>query len=134
MGKTRYAVALYGKNKTLVLSCQGVRSPKLKEFRRHKHSCVFDEADHAMVFGNKQIFQAGLDDITLGQSTCNEHAYRVWLYAVPLIVSTNDWLLGASEEQIAWLSQNSVVLNVTEPMWLETDLLRIGNDLPAISN
>ena len=126
MGKTRYACNLYGKNKTLVLSCQGVSAPNLKVFRRHRHSCiVFDEASHDMVFKNKQVFQAGVDTVMLGQSNCNEHAYGVWLYGVPLVVSTNDWLLGANDEQVAWLSANSVVIDVTEPMWVEDNLLAV---------
>ena len=121
MGKTRFACNLYGGEKTLVLSCQGVLAPNLKTFRRHRHSCiVFDEASHDMVFRNKQLFQAGVDSVMLGQSTCNEHAYGVWLYGVPLVVSTNEWLQGATEDQEAWLSANSVRIDVTEPMWLES--------------
>jgi hypothetical protein len=120
MGKTRYACQLFGAEKTLVLSCQGVRAPNLKPFRRHRHSCiVFDEGSHDMVFNNKQVFQAGVDVVMLGQSNCNEHAYAVWLYGIPLVVSTNDWLVGASDEQVAWLNANSVVIEVTEPMWLD---------------
>ena len=55
----------------------------------------------------------------LGQSNCNEHAYACWLYGIPLVVSTNDWRVGASDDQAAWLNANSVVIQVTEPMWLE---------------
>ena len=121
MGKTRYASQLFGIAKTLVLSCQGVLAPNLKPFRRHEHSCiVFDEGSHDMVFRNKQVFQAGVDVVMLGQSNCNEHAYACWLYGIPLVVSTNDWLVGASVDQAAWLNANSVVIQVTEPMWLES--------------
>ena len=44
---------------------------------------------------------------------------------MPLVVSTNDWLLGASDEQVAWLSANSVRIDVTEPMWVEDNLLAV---------
>ena len=53
-------------------------APNLKGVRRSVHKCiVMDEAGHEMVHANEQIFQAGLDHVTLGQSTCNEHAYHV---------------------------------------------------------
>ena len=100
MGKIRFAARLFGESITLILSCQNIGLPNLRTFRRHQHRCiVFDEASHIMVFNNKQVFQAGVDSVMLGQSNCNEHAYSVWLYGVPLIVSTNDWLLGATPEQ-----------------------------------
>ena len=69
MGKTRYASQLFGIAKTLVLSCPGVLAPNLKPFQRHEHSCiVFDEGSRDMVFRNKQVFQAGVDVVMLGQS------------------------------------------------------------------
>lgn len=123
MGKTRYAAQLWGPEHTLVLSCQGVLQPNLKDFNRSIKCIVYDEANHAMVFANKQVFQAGLDEVMLGQSACNEQAYCCWLYAVPMVVSTNNWLLNAKEEEMDWLVKNSVVVDVTEPMWLADKLL-----------
>jgi hypothetical protein len=76
-----------------------------------------------MVFNNKQVFQAGIDSVMLGQSNCNEHAYSVWLYGVPLVVSTNDWLLGATPEQTDWISRNSIQVDVKEKMWVESAFL-----------
>jgi hypothetical protein len=135
MGKTRYATQLFGITKTLVLSCQGVLAPNLKPFRRHEHSCiVFDEGSHDMVFRNKQVFQAGVDVVMLGQSNCNEHAYACWLYGIPLVVSTNDWLIGASDDQAAWLNANSVVIQVTEPMWLETAPIALTDGVATMSH
>jgi hypothetical protein len=135
MGKTRFACNLFGRLKTLVLSCQGILAPNLKAFRRHRHSCiVFDEASHDLVFRNKQVFQAGVDNVMLGQSNCNEHAYGVWLYGVPLVVSTNDWLVGATEDQEAWLTANSIRIDVTEPMWLESDPLAITDGVATMEH
>ena len=77
----------------------------------------FDEAYYKMVIGNKALFQAALEQVSLGQSTCNAYSYQVWLYAVPLIVSCNEWMQGAEAHEKAWLDKNSVVVNVTEPLW-----------------
>ena len=118
MGKTRYAVNLFGPARTLVVPCQGAKSPDLRNFKRAEHkSIVMDEADYKMVIGNKALFQAALEQVTLGQSTCNAYAYQVWLYGVPIIVSCNDWMHGAEDHERAWLDKNSVVVNVTEPLW-----------------
>ena len=118
MGKTRFAVNLFGSSRTLVVPCQGVRCPDLRAFKRDKHKAiVMDEADHSLVMGNKALFQSSLEQVTLGQSTCNGYAYQVWLYAVPIVVSCNEWMLGALEHEKAWLEKNSVVVNVTEPLW-----------------
>ena len=125
LGKTRYAVQLWGRERTLVLSCQNVLQPNLKGFSRDIKCIVYDEASHAMVVANKQVFQAGLDEVMLGQSACNEHVYSAWLYAVPMVVSTNNWLLGATPEEVAWLEKNSIVVNVEEPMWCEESLLAL---------
>jgi hypothetical protein len=60
-----------------------------------------------MVIKNKEAFQAGLSPVMLGQSQCNEHSYACWLYGVPLIVSTNDWMVGAKPHDQKWLDANS---------------------------
>ena len=121
MGKTRFAESLWGQQMTLVTSCQGVRSPNLKNFQRARHRCiVFDEASSAMVVNNKQLFQAGLDLCQLGQSQCNQHSYTTWLYAIPLIISTNDWLRDITDEgEKHWLEANSVLVEVTEPLFFQ---------------
>ena len=82
-----------------------------------------NEAHHQMCFNNKAIFRAGVDMVKLSQSACQAHAYDVWLYGVPIIVSTNGWLMGATEEERAWLSANSVVVVVQQPLWAEPSLM-----------
>ena len=44
-----------------------------------------------------------------------------------MVVSTNNWLLGATEEDAAWLRKNSVVVDVTEPMWMEQNLFAVAD-------
>ena len=127
MGKTRYAVNLFGSTRTLVVSCQGVSAPDLRKFSRAEHKAiVMGEADYKLVIGKKALFQASLEQVALGQSTCNGYAYQVWLYAVPLIVSCNEWMQGAEAHERAWLDKNSVVVNVTEPLWRD-EFAPLGN-------
>ena len=61
-----------------------------------------------MVFNSKQLFQSGLGAVILAQSNCQARAYNVWLYAVLLVVSTNDWLCEAQDLEVEWLNSNSV--------------------------
>ena len=115
-GKTQFARQLFGAARTLVVSCQGVKQPNLKSFSRSKHKAiVFDEADHTLILANKQLFQAGTVSILLVQSQCQEHAYEVWLYGVPLIISTNTWDATADE----WLPANSILVPVDSPLWAD---------------
>ena len=86
----------------------------------------FDEADYKMVIGNKAAFQAALEQVALGQSTCNGYSYQVWLYAVPLIVSCNEWMQGAEAHEKDWHDKNSVVVNVTESLW-HVEFAPLGN-------
>jgi hypothetical protein len=119
-GKTRFAEALFGPANTLTLSCQGIAQPNMKYFERGRHKAiVFDEAHHRMVFSSKQLFQAGLDEVTLSQSSCQEHGYAVWMYGVPLIISTNEWLMNAEPHEAAWLNSNSRVIKIDKHLWME---------------
>ena len=116
-GKTSYAKNVFGPDVTLVLSCQGALQPALDRLEPHHRCIVCDEANHEMVCRNKQVFQAGLDQVQLGQSQCNQHAYTAFVYAMPIIVCTNDWLVGATRDQADWCHANSVLVQVDEPMW-----------------
>jgi hypothetical protein len=100
-GKTRKAISLYGHDRTLVVNCQGLGSalPSLREFSKERFSCiVFDEVSSIQVLRNKMVFQAGVDPVVLGQSACNQHAYSVWLFGVPMILCSNDFQLKSRED------------------------------------
>lgn len=93
-GKSRKAISIFGHSRTLVVNCQGLGAhlPSLKEFSQAKHSCIlFDEVSSRQVLANKLVFQAGVDSLTLGQSACNAFSYTVWLFAVPMILCSNDF-------------------------------------------
>ena len=117
-------------------NCSGGRK-MIRKWSRHfrrmlrgKHrSIVFDEGDEFMVLQNKQLFQSGLDMVTLAQSNCQQFAYSVWLYGVPLIISTNSWYdVKVSPSDREWLDRNSVVVPVNAPLWTDMEPLQ---DAPA---
>ena len=120
LGKTRFAVHLWGRENTLVVGCQNCGDePYLKSFSRKKHRAIlFDECPASLVVANKQIFQAGLDEVRLGMSRTAQWSYVVWLHGIALIISTNEWPGdGVSAGDRAWLRENCVVVNVSEPLY-----------------
>jgi len=128
-GKTRYATKLYGADHTLVVSAQNQRHVDLKNFKRSIHKAIlFDEADEEYVLNHKVIFQAGLDECTLGQSATMSYSYNVWLYGIAIIICTNVWGqadLSACDKE--WLEKNSLVVQVGSKMY-EDDQLPIRAD------
>jgi hypothetical protein len=114
-GKTRKAISLWGHARTMVVNCQGLQNhlPSLKEFDPQRHSCIlFDEVNSRQVLSNKMVFQAGVDPVTLGQSACNAHSYKVWLHAVPMMLCSNDFQMEdrpgqrMAAEDVEWLVAN----------------------------
>ena len=121
-GKTVRAKGFWGAAETLVLNCQGQEQPPMMEFAKSptKYKCiVFDEADWKLVFKNKALFQAGNDPITLGQSRCNTNAYDVYVYAVPMIVCSNNFWEQCNRggEEEAWIKANIVHWHISEPVY-----------------
>jgi hypothetical protein len=129
VGKTRYAVGLYGRSRSLVVSAQGQLTPDLKAFNRRVHDCIiFDEGDEKLVARNKQVFQATFENITLGQSPTMCATYERWLYGKAIIVCTNTWYdKSLSDEERAWIDSNSVVVSVREQLWM-SDMSAIRMD------
>ena len=64
-----------------------------------------------------------LSHITLGQSPTQQHAYTIFVYAIPLIVCTNIWC-----HEDPWLQANSIYVEVDSKLW--RDELAI-QDAPA---
>ena len=121
MGKTKFAMSLFGADKTLYVDCQRATDPDLRDFVRGKHDCIiFDEAPPSFVINNKAIFQANSEGALCAQSQCNQHAYRVFLYQIALIVSTNVWIDEQDQSGDAqWLRANSYHVEVKTPLWIE---------------
>lgn len=123
LGKTVYAKNLLGDPAlALEVNCANTPEPDLREFRATVHRLVlFDEASPQMVLRQRKLFQACASWVELGCSTTNCHAYKVWLHGVLLVVCSNDWSAAVArleEVDRRWLGANSVVLTVTEPMWV----------------
>ena len=117
-GKTSFASCLY--KRTLILQCQGVAQPNLLAYDKSKFDCiVMDEASwDKCVIKNKQLFQAFIHPVLLGQSPCQYSTYQRWLFRTPIVVCCNDWMFGADpitqQPDIDWLNVNSVVVHVTD--------------------
>ena len=81
---------------------------------------VFDEVTSQQVLANKMVFQAGVDPLTLSQSPCNQHAYQVWLYKVPMILCSNffqkESMNGSpmSDEDVDYLKKNIIDASLPE--------------------
>jgi len=121
-GKTSMAKALFGENQTLVLQCQGVAVPCLKHYMkyRQRYKCIlFDEAHWTLVHDNKMLFQGGPAPVTLGQSPTGQFCYDVLLYGVPMILCSNQFLNGADDLQMDYLTKNLIIVSVTEQCWLD---------------
>ena len=121
-GKTSMAKALFGENQTLVLQCKGVAVPCLQHYMkyRQRYKCIlFDEAHWSLVQDNKMLFQGGPAPVTLGQSPTGQFCYDVLLYGVPMILCSNQFLSGADEQQMDYLTKNLIIVSVTEQCWLD---------------
>jgi hypothetical protein len=118
-GKTERACSWHGVSATLVLNCQGVESPCLHAWLTGRYrALVYDEADWRLVWGNRQLMQAGVHPVLLGQSACNEHAYSVLVHRVPMVLTSNAFWAGcpASPER-EWIEANIFYCPVTTPTW-----------------
>ena len=106
------------------ISCTGEPGEvfDLRAFRRSQHrAIVFDELDARTVLKNKKFFQSTNAVISLGQSPTLQHVYSVCVHQIALIVTSNIWMgtvVGLAEADRNWLTANSVVVDVREPLWL----------------
>ena len=123
LGKTMYAKNLVGEQYTLELNCTCCPEPDMREFNPLIHKLVlFDEATPQMVLRQKKLFQCPQNEVSLGASSTNCHAYSVWVHRCLFVICSNRWtrdLESLAEEDKEWLRANSFVLQVSEPMWVE---------------
>ena len=130
-GKTQKACSIYGFARTLVVNAQGLENnlPSLSHLDRRKmDALVLDEGTRQQVLHNKQFFQAGARAVQLGQSRCNQFSYSVFVYKLPLIITSNYFPMtvaeGLSQEDADWLQAN--IIDVPVPVggkwWIEDGL------------
>ena len=119
-GKTSKGMSLYP-DRTLKVSCGGCPEgvlPPLSSFDRALHAAIlFDEVRPDQVLPHRELFQANQYWQTLGQSACNNYAYRLWVYGIALILCANSW--DTSSDKISpadreWLEANSIVVRLPD--------------------
>ena len=121
MGKTAYAMSLFGKDRTLEVNCANEDQPALQAFRQDVHRCVLmDEASPDMVLTNRKLFQAPNAFVQLGQSKTGCHQYSVYMNDALIVIASNHWreaLASMPHSQASWIEANQVLITVTKPLW-----------------
>ena len=134
-GKSRLARSLFGESRTLVIDVQHAEHPDLHGLRRHHHLAILlDEvASPAFIANNKKLLQAHVDGAILGQSATQLYTYEVFLWRVPIMLTTNNWdLTGLTADQRDWIEANCVAVHVTEPVFDEPHK-RTASELAAVA-
>jgi hypothetical protein len=120
-GKTERAIQWFTREKTLVVSSMNTSTPSLRPWLSGKFKAiVFDEGNWSLVALNRQLFQAGMNSVTLSQSQWNEHAYQLCLLGVPLMVTSNNfWQDCDDAEARDWILANSYFISLNAKKWDE---------------
>ena len=93
LGKTVLAKSLFGEAETYYCDMQTAEEADLRRFRHGiDKALLLDEITWQQVISHKVMFQAGIDGVELSRSKCNQHSYWRFLYGVPIICCTNQWL------------------------------------------
>ena len=118
-GKTRFACSLFGMANTFLCQCQGVSQPSLTAYDPRVHKCiVLDEPSRDLVDHCKVFLQASLEGTELFQSPTQRFTRWVWVYGVPIIVCTNEWLKEEDDDANAvWIRENQVHVKVGSQLW-----------------
>ena len=118
-GKSNKGMSIYGVRYTLKVNCSGLPAgvlPSLAKFDRAKHKAIFwDEIRPVQVLNNREIFQSNQFEQVMSQSICNQHSYAVWLYFIPMILSTNEFDMDhkdLSDADSDWLRKNMLVASL----------------------
>jgi hypothetical protein len=122
-GKTSKAMSLFGISHTLSVNCQGLGTslPSIRGFDRSRHRCiVWDEVTPEQVLANKLMFQSGPVALTLAQSACGAFQYDKYLYGIPQVLCSNEFVLEGSsrkghiltDEESDWLRENIMVADL----------------------
>ena len=118
--KSRLARSLFGEDRTLVVDVQHAEHPDLRGFQRHQHrAIVLDEvASPSFIVSNKKVLQAHVDGAILGQSATQLYTYEVFLWRVPIMLTTNNWdLTKLTDEERGWVETNCVVVHVENAVY-----------------
>ena len=119
-GKTRFGCNIFGCANTFVAQCQGVSQPCLAGYDPRFHRAILlDEPGPDLVASCKVFLQAAIEGTDLYQSPTQRFSRWVWVYGVPIIICTNDWLEAKDDSKLAcWIHANQVLVEVNEAMWI----------------
>ena len=122
VGKTQYALSLFGQKSTLEINAADEVHPSLQAFCAEEHRCILlDEASPEMVVTNRKLFQAPNALIQLAQSKTSCHMYRVYLNDTLICICSNAWQSKVDQLPAScrdWIMANQVLIRVTRPLWL----------------
>ena len=127
LGKTRYALSLVPKGRSLELNCVSGNEPDLRTYDATQIDLLLlDEMPASGVLKQKKLMQCPPALIQLGTSATNAFSYKVWVHQKLMVVSSNTWfeeLEELAEGDRDWLCSNSVVVQVNEPLWLPSPVV-----------
>jgi len=122
LGKTQFAKGLVPVGAALELNMASAPEPDLREYDARRHALIlFDECTPQQVLRQKKLFQCPPVEVGLAASATSCHAYQVWVHRKLFVICSNVWHYELSKLKIddaQWLQANSVVVHVTEPLWL----------------
>ena len=99
--------------------------PDLREYRAELHEVIImDEITPEKVLAQKKLFQAGPTEVGLAASATSCHAYKVWVWRKRFVCCSNIWrqrLADLCAEDQEWIHANSVLVVVSEPLWVVPD-------------
>ena len=124
MGKTNYARQLAEKEEYFFeTDCSGKEYPEINGLCNTKQRiALFDECSAAVVLKNKRLMQGNIFGGSIGNSATNMFSKRVNTWGLGIIIATNNWESDVAllrDEDREWLKSNCIVVNVTEPLWIE---------------
>ena len=123
MGKTQFAHSLASApGAVLDINMASAPEPDLREYKPGIHEVILmDEMTPEKVLSQKKLFQAGPSEIGLAASATSCHAYKVWVWRRRFVCCSNIWrqrLARLCAEDRDWINANSVLVVVTEPLWV----------------
>ena len=119
-GKSVFAENLFGAGDTLVINCQGLTVPPMRRYAQNWEkikAIVFEEADWRLVTNNKLLFQVSRKIIDMGLSPTEQHVYSILVYFKAMILTSNQFMLGASAEAQDYLRENIFYYEVTDYLY-----------------
>ena len=111
--------AATGISQIYVTQCEGVQQPAMAGYVPRRHwAILLDEPSQELVESCKVFLQAAREAGELYQSPTQRFTRWIWVYGVPIIICTNDWITPEDNSKLAqWIRANQVYLEVSEDMF-----------------